>query len=87
MSPCSRSTRPGYKARSSFGAQLTSYQFADVALVSAALGAPRFQRTAQHIARSGIDNIGLTVYAEGDAPSTRKGAPAEEFMPDDVCFS
>jgi hypothetical protein len=38
-------------ARSSFGAQLTSYQFADVAIVSGFSSAATFERTAPMIAR------------------------------------
>jgi AraC-like DNA-binding protein len=85
MSPLFAMDAPDAEARSSFGAQLTSYQFADVAIVSGRSSAATFQRTAQHIARSGIDSIGLVVYAEGGCALGVEGRAAEVHA-GDVCF-
>ena len=85
MSPLFAMDAPDAEARSSFGAQLTSYQFADVAIVSGRSSAATFQRTAQHIARSGIDNIALLVYAEGGCALDAEGR-ATEVHAGDVCF-
>jgi ribosomal protein L7/L12 len=73
------------KARSSFGAQLTGYQFADVAIVSGFSSAATFKRTAPLIARSGIDNISLLVYAEGGCALDADGS-VTEVSAGDVCF-
>jgi AraC-like DNA-binding protein len=85
MSPLFAIDAPDAEARSSFGAQLTSYQFADVAVVSGRSSAATFERTAQHIARSGIDNIALVVYAEGGCALGVEGRAAEVHA-GDVCF-
>ena len=85
MSPLFAMDAPDAEARSSFGAQLTSYQFADVAIVSGRSSAATFQRTAQNIARSGIDNIALLVYAEGGCALGLNGRAAEVHA-GDVCF-
>ena len=85
MSPLFAMDAPDAEARSTFGAQLTSYQFADVAIVSGRSSAATFQRTAQHIAHSGIDNISLLVYAEGGCALDLEGRAAEVHA-GDVCF-
>jgi AraC-like DNA-binding protein len=85
MSPLFEMDAADIAARSSFGAQLTSYQFADVAIVSGYSSAARFQRTAPMIARNGIDNISLLVYAEGGCALDAEGR-ASEVHPGDVCF-
>ena len=85
MSPLFAMDAPDVATRSCFGAQLTSYQFADVALVSGHSSAATFQRTAQHIARSGIDHIGLLVYTKGGCALGLEGRVAE-VHPGDVCF-
>jgi AraC-like DNA-binding protein len=85
MSPLFAMDAPDAETRSSFGAQLTSYQFADVAIVSGRSSAATLQRTAQHIARSGIDNIGVVVYAEGGCALDLEGRAAEVHA-GDVCF-
>jgi hypothetical protein len=46
MSPLFEMDAADAKARSSFGAQLTGYQFADVAIVSGFSSAATFKRTA-----------------------------------------
>jgi AraC-like DNA-binding protein len=73
------------EARSSYGAQLTSYQFADVAIVSGHASATTFERTAPLIARSGIDSISLLVYTKGGCALDVEGRAAE-VRPGDVCF-
>lgn len=85
MSPLFTMDAPDAGARSSFGAQLTSYQFADVAIVAGRSSAAKFQRTAQNIARGGIDSIGLLVYAEGGCALDVEGRTAE-VQAGDVCF-
>jgi AraC-like DNA-binding protein len=85
MSPLFAMDTPDAEARTSFGAQLTSYQFADVAIVSGRSSAANFQRTARHVARSGIDNIALVVYAEGGCALGLEGRAAEVHA-GDVCF-
>jgi AraC-like DNA-binding protein len=76
MSPLFAMDAADARARSAFGAQLTSYQFADVAIVSGHASAATFERTAPLIARSGIDNI-CALDAEGRAVEVHAG---------DVCF-
>jgi AraC-like DNA-binding protein len=73
------------EARSSFGAQMTSYQFADVAIASGQASAATFERTAPLIARSGIDNIAVLVYAKGGCALDVEGRAAE-VRAGDVCF-
>jgi AraC-like DNA-binding protein len=73
------------EARSSFSLQLTSYQFADVAIASGCSSAATFERTAPLIARSGIDNISLVVYAKGGCALDTEGR-ATEVRIGDVCF-
>lgn len=50
------------QARSSFAVKMTSYQFADVAIASGSFSGATFDRNAQTIARSGLDNICVVVY-------------------------
>jgi AraC-like DNA-binding protein len=52
-------------ARSTFQVAATSYQFADVAVCHGSASATTFKRTAQTIARSGLDNICLVVHLSG----------------------
>lgn len=73
------------QARSSFGAAMTSYQFADVAISSGAASAARFERTTQTIARSGIDSICLHLYSHGGCDLDVEGR-ALELKPGDLCF-
>ena len=73
------------EARASFGAQLTSYQFGDVAIVSGHASASTFERTAPLIARSGIDNISVLVYTKGGCALDVEGRAAE-VRAGDVCF-
>jgi AraC-like DNA-binding protein len=73
------------EARASFGANLTAYQFADVAIISGRSSAATFQRTWPLIARSGLDTISLLVYAEGGCALDVRGEAAE-VRPGDVCF-
>jgi AraC-like DNA-binding protein len=64
-------------SRSSFTAQLTSYQFADVAIVSGFSSAATFKRTSPLIARSGIDYMSLVVHSEGGCALNADGRAAE----------
>jgi hypothetical protein len=73
------------EARSSFGAQMTSYQFADVAIASGQASAATFERTAPLIARSGIDNIAVLVYTKGGCALDVEGRAAE-VRAGDICF-
>ena len=50
-------------SRSSFAIEATSYQFADVALVSGRSSAAVFQRSPLTIARGGLDHICVLIYA------------------------
>jgi AraC-like DNA-binding protein len=77
MSPLFELDAADAKARSSFGVQLTSYQFADVAIVSGFSSAARFERTAPMIARSGIDHISLVVHAKGGCALNADGRNVE----------
>jgi AraC-like DNA-binding protein len=72
-------------ARSCFTAQLTSYQFADVAIVSGFSSAATFKRTSPLIARSGIDYMSLVVHAEGGCALDADGRAADVRV-GDVCF-
>ncbi|HZO46250.1 MAG TPA: AraC family transcriptional regulator [Xanthobacteraceae bacterium] len=72
-------------ARPSFGAELTSYQFGDVAVSSGVSSAAIYERTEQTIARSGIDSIGLIVYLDGGCALDVEGH-AEEVRTGDVCI-
>jgi len=85
MSPLFTLDAPDAETRSAFGVQLTSYQFADVALVSGSSSAATFERRAPLIARSGLDNICLLVYAEGGCALDIEGRAAEVHA-GDVCF-
>jgi len=73
------------KARESFAVQLTSYQFADVAIASGSSSAAMFQRTAPMVARSSLDNICLLVYSKGGCALEAEGRDAEVHA-GDVCF-
>jgi AraC-like DNA-binding protein len=85
MSPLFAMDAPDAEARSCFGAQLTGYQFADVAIISGFSSAATFERTAPMIGRSGIDNISLLVYTEGGCALDAEGRSAE-VSAGDVCF-
>lgn len=85
MSPLFALDAADAEARSSFAVQMTSYQFADVAIVSGRSSAATFERTAPLIARSGVDNISLVVYAEGGCAFDAEGRAAE-VRAGDVCF-
>jgi len=73
------------EARSSFAAGLTSYQFADVAIIAGGASATIFQRTPSIVARSGLDNICLLVYTQGGCALDVEGN-AVGVHPGDVCF-
>jgi hypothetical protein len=76
MDPLFKLDAPDAEARASFGANLTAYQFADLAIISGRSSAATFQRTWPLIARSGLDFISLLVYAEGGcALDVRGGLP------------
>jgi AraC-like DNA-binding protein len=85
MDPLFKLDVPDAEARASFGANLTAYQFADVAIVSGRSSAATFQRTWPLIARSGLDYISLVVYAEGGCALDARGEAAD-VRPGDVCF-
>jgi AraC-like DNA-binding protein len=73
------------QARASFGVNMTSHQFADIAIVASRTSAATFERTKQTIARSSVDNIGLVVYANGGADLDVEGRSAD-VHPGDVCI-
>ena len=85
MSPLFSMDAASASARSSFSANLTSYQFADVAIGLGRSSAARFERTAPMIARSGRDNIALLVYAEGGCSLDAEGRTSDVHA-GDVCF-
>lgn len=72
-------------ARTSFCAGLTGYNLADVVIIDGYSSAERLQRTAQTIARSSVDHIGLTVYSEGGCGLDIEGRAAE-VHPGEVFF-
>ena len=73
------------RARPSFGSQMTGYIFGDIGIASDHSSAAMFERTAQTIARSGIDNISLVVYLEGGCGLDIEGRAAELDV-GDVCI-
>jgi AraC-like DNA-binding protein len=73
------------QARASFGVNMTSHQFADIAITASRTSAAMFERTKQTIARSSVDNIGLVVYANGGADLDVEGRSAD-VHPGDVCI-
>jgi len=85
MSPLYALDAPDARARASFAAELTGYMFGDVAIASSHSSAAVFERTAQTIARSGIDNISLLLYADGGCALDAEGR-ATEVHAGDVCF-
>jgi AraC-like DNA-binding protein len=85
MSPLFELDAADARARSSFGVQLTSYQFGDVAIVSGFSSAARFERTAPMIARSGIDHISMVVHAKGGCALDADGRDVE-VQTGDVCL-
>ena len=85
ISPLYAVDTPHARARSSFGAELTSYQFGDVAVGYGHSSAATFERSAQTIARSGLDSFGLVVYSEGGCALDVEGR-AEEVQVGDVCI-
>jgi AraC-like DNA-binding protein len=62
LSPLVGMEVPDPEARSRFAVTLASYQFADVAISSGCSSAATYERTAQTIARSGLDSISLISY-------------------------
>jgi AraC-like DNA-binding protein len=85
MSPLFALDAPDAETRFSFKVNLTSYQFADVAIISGTSSAANFERTAPMVARSGLDNICLVVYAEGGCALDADGR-ATEVHAGDICF-
>lgn len=85
LSPLFTLDAPDAETRASFRLNLTSYQFADVAIVSGTSSAANFERTAPLIARSGLDNISLVVYAKGGCALDADGR-ASEVRAGDICF-
>jgi len=85
MSPLFELDAEDVAARSSFGSHLTSYQFADVAIVSGNASATRFERTPALVARSGIDYISMLVYDHGGCAFDSEGR-ACEVQAGDVVF-
>jgi AraC-like DNA-binding protein len=73
------------RARASFGATMTSYQFADIAIAAGHSSAATYERTKQTIARSRVDTICLLVYSEGGSRLDADGLPVE-IRPGDVCI-
>lgn len=75
---------PHARARASFWSQMTGYIFGDVAIASDRSSAAVFERTAQTIARSGIDTLSLLVYAEGGCGLHIEGRSVELHV-GDIC--
>lgn len=71
--------------RSSFRAEMTSYQFADIAISASRSSAAKYERAAQTIARGAVDNICLLVYSEGGCRFDAEGQ-STEINPGDVCI-
>lgn len=75
---------PHPHARASFRSRMTGYIFGDVAIASDRSSAAVFERTAQTIARSGIDIISLVVYSDGGCGLDIEGR-ATELQVGDIC--
>ncbi|MBT1153972.1 helix-turn-helix domain-containing protein [Aminobacter anthyllidis] len=73
------------RARTSFGAEMTSYQFADIAVALGTSSAATYKRTTKTIAQSGIDTICLLLYADGGCDLDLEGRSVE-VRPGDVCL-
>ena len=71
------------EARAAFKVDFTSYQFADLAISAGASSAATLERSAQTIARSGLDNIGVTTYFAGGCELDAEGR-VTEVHPGDV---
>lgn len=85
MEPLFAMDAPDEEARSSFAVKMTSFQFADVAIIFGNSSAASFKRTAPMIARSGFDNICLLVYTKGGCVLNIEGHAAE-VNAGDICF-
>jgi AraC-like DNA-binding protein len=72
-------------ARSAFEVDFTSYQFGDLAISRGSSSAATFERTAQTIARSGLDNIGVVTYLAGGC-NLDADERLTEVHPGDVCI-
>lgn len=64
-------------ARTSFRAGVTAYNLADVVIIDGYSSAATLRRTAQTIARSTVDHIGLTLHSEGGCSLDIEGRAAE----------
>jgi AraC-like DNA-binding protein len=85
LSPIYTMDAPNARARSSFGSEMTAYQFDDVAIASGKSSAATYERTAETIGRSGVDYIGALVYTDGGCALDIEGR-ADEVHVGDVCF-
>lgn len=85
LSPLYEMDAPDTSARASFAAGMTSYHFADIGIANSWGAATNFERTPLTIARGGLDNICLLLYAQGGCGLTSEGHSAE-VHPGDVCF-
>jgi AraC-like DNA-binding protein len=85
MSPLFAMDAASAQARSSFGAKMTSYQFADIAIAASQVSAARHERTEQTIARGSVDNISLVIYSKGGTRLDVEGR-SSEVHPGDVCI-
>jgi len=72
-------------ARTSFRAGVTAYNLADVVIIDGYSSATTLQRTAQAIARSTVDHIGLTLHSEGGCSLDIEGRAAE-VHPGEIFF-
>jgi AraC-like DNA-binding protein len=72
-------------ARASFQAGVTAYNLADVVIIDGYSSATTLQRTAQTIARSTVDHIGLTLHSEGGCSLDIEGR-AIEVHPGEIFF-
>ena len=72
-------------ARTSFQAGVTAYNLADVVIIDGYSSATTLRRTAQTIARSTVDHIGLTIHSEGGCSLDIEGR-AIEVNPGEIFF-
>ncbi|MBE1208478.1 helix-turn-helix domain-containing protein [Aminobacter carboxidus] len=85
MSPLYEMDAADAQARAAFAAEMTSYHFADIAIASGWASAASFERSPLTIARGGLDNICLLVYAEGGCGLSVEGRSSEVHA-GDVCI-
>ena len=85
MSPLFDMDAPDAEARSRFEVRMTSYQFADAAIMRGHSSGASFERTHLRAARSGLDNICLLLYTRGGCALDVEGR-AYAVEVGDICF-